>query len=223
MVNQLPKLTNHLANKTKPLRDLLSKKNSWTWSHDKDNPFKDMKECLTAPPVLAFYEMNRKTKVCSDASKYEVTSTNEYIVTLFAYKKECLAFTWLCKPASDYILGKAILEDTYHKQLLKMLTTHCLDQLPLRSHRFRMHLTRFNIGFTLHLPGKKMCTPDTLSRLMPNNIVLTEADQFNEETEAYICSVLDSFQVSVVKLQQIIEEQDIDERFKNCNTFIYAS
>ena len=30
MVNQLSKFTEHLADKTKPLRDLLSKKNSWT-------------------------------------------------------------------------------------------------------------------------------------------------------------------------------------------------
>ena len=31
MVNQLSKFTEHLADKTKPLKDLLSKKNSWTW------------------------------------------------------------------------------------------------------------------------------------------------------------------------------------------------
>ena len=68
LVNQLSKFTNHLADKTMPLRDLLSKKNSWTWSHVHDNAFQNIKECLTTPAVLAFYDVNRKTKVCSDAS-----------------------------------------------------------------------------------------------------------------------------------------------------------
>ena len=68
MVNQLSKFTNHLADKTMPLRDLLSKKNSWTWSHVHDNVFQNIKECLTTPAVLAFYDVNRKAKVCNDAS-----------------------------------------------------------------------------------------------------------------------------------------------------------
>ena len=72
MVNQLSKFTNHLADKTKPLRYLLSKRNSWTWSHAHDNAFQNIKECLTTPPLLAFYDVNRKTKVCSDASKYGI-------------------------------------------------------------------------------------------------------------------------------------------------------
>ena len=72
MVNQLSKFTNHLTEKAKPLRGLLSKNNSWTWSHTEDNAFKDIKECLTTPPVLAFYVFSRKTKVCSDTSKYGI-------------------------------------------------------------------------------------------------------------------------------------------------------
>ena len=72
MVNQLSKFTNHLADKTKPLRDLLSMKNSWTWSHAHDNMFQNIKECLTTTPVLAFYDVNQKAKVCSDDSKYGI-------------------------------------------------------------------------------------------------------------------------------------------------------
>ena len=33
MINQLGKFTPHLAQITKPMRDLLSKKNDWTWGH----------------------------------------------------------------------------------------------------------------------------------------------------------------------------------------------
>ena len=244
MVNQLSKFTNHLADKTKPLRDLLSKKNSWTWSHAHDNAFQNIKDCLTTPPVLAFYDVNRKTKVCSDASKYGVggvilqeqdnglwkpiayfsRALTETELHYSPIEKECLAFTWLCERASDYILGKAIISVTDHKPLLPMLTTHCLDQLPPRIQRFRMRLMRFNIKSILHVPGKEMYTPDTLLRLMvTNSTVGNEAAQFNEETEVYVCSILNSLPVSDVILQQIIEAQDTDEVCKTIKEYCFES
>ena len=70
MINQLNKFTDHLADKTKPLRDLLIKKNSWSWGYAQDKVFKEIKKCLISPPVLALYDCNRRTKVSSDASAY---------------------------------------------------------------------------------------------------------------------------------------------------------
>ena len=46
MVNQFSKFTEHLPDKTKPLRDLLSKKNSWTWGYAQESAFREIKECL---------------------------------------------------------------------------------------------------------------------------------------------------------------------------------
>ena len=46
MINQLSKFTDHLADKTKPLRDLLSEKNSWSWGYAQDKAFKEIKTCL---------------------------------------------------------------------------------------------------------------------------------------------------------------------------------
>ena len=240
LVNQLSKFTNHL---TKPLRDLLSKKNSWTWSHAHDDAFQNVKECLTTPPVLAFYDVNRKTKVCSDASKYGIggvilqeqdnrlwkpiayfsRALTETELRYSPVEKGCLAFTWLCERASDYILGKAIIGVTDHKPLLPMLKTHCLDQLPPRIRHFRMRLMRFNIKSILHVPGKEMYTPDTLSRLMTNNTVCREAAQFNEDAEVYVCSILNWLRVSDVILQQIIEAHDTDEVSRTTKEYCFES
>ena len=43
MVNQLSKFTDHLADKTKPIRDLLSEKNFWSWGQAQDKAFKQIK------------------------------------------------------------------------------------------------------------------------------------------------------------------------------------
>ena len=74
---------------------------------------------------------------------------------------------------------------------------------------------RFNIELILHVPGKEMYAPDTLSRLMTNNTVCKKANQFSEETEAYVCSIQ--------KLQQILEAQDTDEVCRTIKEYCFES
>ena len=203
----------------------------------------EIKECLISLPVLALYDINRKTKVSSDASKYGIGGVvlqeqDDGFWKPIAYfsraltnvelhyspiEKEALGFTWLCERASDYILGKRIIGVTYHKPLLPMLMKHCFDQLPPLIQRFRMRLLRFNIESMIHVPGKEMCTSDTFSRLMARKSLSKDVDKFNEETEAYVCSILDSLPVSDVKLQQIIEAQDNDEVCKTIKQYCYEN
>ena len=105
---------------------------------------------MTLPPVLALYDVIRKTKVSSDASKYGIggvvlqeqddgfwkpisyfsRALTNVELHYSPIEKEALGFTWLCERASNYILGKPIIGVTDHKPLLPMLMTHCLDQLP---------------------------------------------------------------------------------------------
>ena len=53
MINQLGKFTPHLAEITRPMRDLLRKKNDWTWGRAQQRSFAQLKESLTSAPVLA--------------------------------------------------------------------------------------------------------------------------------------------------------------------------
>ena len=138
-------------------------------------------------------------------------------------EKEALGFTWLCERASDYIHGKPIIGVTDHKPLLPMLMTHCFDQLPPRIQCFRMRLLRFNIESMIHVPSKEMYTSDTLSRLMARKSLSKDVNKFNEETETYIRSILDSLPVLDVKLQQIIEAQDNDEVCKTIKQYCFEN
>ena len=67
MANQLSKFTPNLAEIKKPLRDLLSKKNQWVWSHAQEQAFATVKQALMDSPILALFD---PTTVSADASSY---------------------------------------------------------------------------------------------------------------------------------------------------------
>ena len=60
----------NLADRTKPLRDLLCKSCPWTWEQPQQEVFINIKKLLSSPPVLALYDPNANTIVSVDASSY---------------------------------------------------------------------------------------------------------------------------------------------------------
>ena len=65
-VNQLGKFTPNLATITQPLRELLSKKNSWCWTATQEQAFSATKNELLKP----IYKPNAPTKVSADAASF---------------------------------------------------------------------------------------------------------------------------------------------------------
>ncbi|KAL1268845.1 hypothetical protein QQF64_034208 [Cirrhinus molitorella] len=68
MVNQLGKFIPHLAEKDKPLRKLLSKKNCWLWGEAQVKAFQDLKKDLSSTPVLALYDPKKPIKLSIELS-----------------------------------------------------------------------------------------------------------------------------------------------------------
>ena len=56
MINQFGKFSSKLAELTEPLRQLLSKKNSWSLGHPQDQVFAKVKLELMKPTVLALFD-----------------------------------------------------------------------------------------------------------------------------------------------------------------------
>ena len=70
MVNQLSKFSPGLAEKSKPLRELVSTKDEWTSGESQTVAFNEIMQLLISAPVLALYDYKLPTTVASDASKY---------------------------------------------------------------------------------------------------------------------------------------------------------
>ena len=70
MVNQLSKFSDHFADKTKSIRELLLKGSQWTWGKAQQKAFKEIKVDLARAPVLALYDPNKETKIAADVSSY---------------------------------------------------------------------------------------------------------------------------------------------------------
>ena len=227
MANQLGKFTSRLATITQPLRELLSKKNSWSWTVSQEEAFNATKQELLKPTTLALYNPNAPTKVSADASSFGLgavllqKNANDWEPVAFASRsmteverryaqieKEALAATWACEKFTDYILGAKFIIETDHKPLVPLLSTTHLHNLPPRVLRFRLRLNRFDYNIC-HVPGKNLCTADTLSRAPtakpgPNSIA------FQNELEVYMHLISSSLPASSARLQEYCDEQKED-------------
>ena len=228
MANQLGKFTLRLATITQPLRELLSKKNSWGWTTSQEEAFIATKQELLKPTTLILYDPNAPTKVSADASSFGLGAVllqhnaNDWKPVAFAsrsmteverryaqIKKEVLAATWACEKFTNYILGAKFTIKTDHKPLVPLLSTTHLHNLPPRVLCFRLRLNRFNYDIC-HVPGKNLCTADTLSRAPvaepgPNSIA------FQNKLEVYMHLIISSLPASSSRLQEYRDKQKEDQ------------
>ena len=117
MVNHQSKFAEHLADKTKLIRDLMQKDSQWVWGTPQQQAFEEIKSILTAAPVLAPYDPNKDTEVSADASSFglggvlsqkqedqtwrPVTFISRTLTLMecryMQIEKEALALTWACE------------------------------------------------------------------------------------------------------------------------------
>ena len=229
MVNQLAKFSPNLAEKTKPMRELLAKQNAWVWGESQKSSFEQVKEALMASPVLALYDPNLETVLSADASSHglgavllqrqkksgelqpvayisrAMTKCEERYAQI---EKEALAFTWACERLSDYLMGLQFHIQTDHKPLVPLFSSKNLDELPLRVQRFRLRMMRFLYTIS-HVPGKELAIADALSRA-PAAVTSATSNALESETAAYVDFIVKNLPASEQRLKEIKECQEAD-------------
>ena len=229
MVNQLGKFSPNLAEKTRPLRELLRKDRAWVWGIMQQRAFEEVKGTLTTAPVLALFDPSHETVVSADASCYglgavliqrqpegalkpvayisrSLTPTEQRYAQI---EKEALAFTWACERFSDYLVGLQFHIETDHKPLVPLFSTKNLDELPIRVQRFWMRMMRFLFTIS-HVPGKNLTVADTLSRA-PLEETRDSDQTLQEEADALVNLVVQSLPVTERQLEEIKRLQEQDE------------
>ena len=226
MVNQLSKFTPNIASLTKPLREPLSTKKSWCWSHFQDEAFEKVKMELTKPSILAFYSPDANSKISSDASSFGLRvmllqqHADKWRPVAYASRamsdteqrysqieKEALSLVWACEKFSDYVIGRPIHLETDHKPLVPLLSKTYLDCLPPQIVRFRLRLMQFNYTIS-HIPGKLLYTADTLSCAPVDSTEKTAL--VDTETEMFVQAVISQLPVSTSRLDDFRKAQNDD-------------
>ena len=228
MVNQLGKFSSDIAEHSKPLRELLLKKNLWCWTAMQQKSFDNIKDICCSQKILAFYDPNLETIVSSDASSYGMGSVllqkqkdEKWRPVMFASRvlseteqryaqieKESLAVTWSCEKFAYYLVGKHFTIHTDHKPLVSLLGSKRMDELPPRILRFRIRLMRFSYTVE-HIPGKNLVIADTLSRAPLPSLSNHDREQF-EETETSVSAIINEIPASEAKLDEIRRHQSED-------------
>ena len=229
MINQMSKSSPNIAHISKPFRELLSSKTSWTWIADQEEEFIQLKKEVCSSHVLSLYDIEAKTKVSADASAYGIgailmqqqqqgawrpvafasRALNEAETRYAQIEKEALALTWALEKFAEYVFGKSVILETDHKPLVPILGRKSLDQLPPRVLRFRLRLMRFQY-FIQHVPGKTLYTADTLSRAPVKDISDDSSSYSSQEIEQFVQAITAAFPASPDRLDSYRKSQAED-------------
>ena len=237
-VNQMSKFSPHLADATRPLRELLERDAVWHWGDQQETAFNNIKSMLTSAPVLALFDPNLETTLSADASSHGIgavllqkqangekkpvayksralTPTEQRYAQI---EKEALAFTWACESLSDYLLGLRFHIETDHKPLVPLFSLKKgLDELPLRLQRFRLRMLRYSFSIS-HVPGKSLAVADTLSRA-PSAEPTPVEEEFQRDTTSYVSSILSHIPATERRVAEIKQHQHQDEVCKQLMEF----
>ena len=241
LVNHLMKFCPDLAEKTKPLRDLLKKESAWVWGPAQQVAFQQLKADMASEQVLALYDPEKETMVSSDASSfglgavlmqkqpsgemrpvaYASRSMTETARRYAQIEKEALPITWALEHWAEFLIGMRFKVETDDKPLIPLFSTKLIDELPVRIQHFRMRLMRFDFAIA-HVPGKLLYTANSLSRSPQEG----KAQEFkswkdlHDEVECYVNAVLVTLPASDQRLDEIRSELKNDDTLKTVMQYV---
>jgi len=177
-INYLQRFAPNLSSVTTPLRELLQEDVMFTWEPDVHGTcLQNLKELLTSPPVLRYFNHKEEVQLQCDASDkglgaclmqggqpvaYASRSLTKAKQQYAQIEKEMLVIVFGTEKFHEYVYGRTTQVETDHKPLEAILKKSILSA-PKRLQRMMLRLQRYDLHVT-YKPGKHMYLADTLSR-----------------------------------------------------------
>ena len=225
MIQYLGKFIPNLAEKSKPLRDLMRKDTPWVWNHEQEDAYDELKQACSKPPTLAFYDVNKPVTISVDSCQSGLGAVCMQNDQPIAYasraltdtqqrhaqiEKELLAIVFGCERFHDFIYGKQVQVETDHKPL-EAIFRKSLNESPMRLQSMLLRLQRYDLE-VYYKPGSELYIADAFNRAY---LDIQPEDQLEEELEVHVV-----LPMSEERLHQLQEESNADKDIQQLKELI---
>ena len=234
-----------LTNILLPLRPLLSTKNEFAWTSVHDTAFSAAKQALSTAPILSYFDLNKPTRLCTDASyqglgfvlqqksndswkliqagsRFLSDTESKYAII----ELELLAVSWAITKCHIFLAGLphfTVITD--HHPLVPILNTYRLDEIENpRLQRLRHKIMGYN--FTARwIKGTLNNAPDALSRHpmsnpLPHEIMAEIDAQDNPEPSIADIRAVSTDQLNSLCLQDLHQHAQDDQEYQQLQHYI---
>ena len=178
LAQYLSKFLPHLADITKPLRELTQEDTEWIWDQPQKEAFETLKKAVSSTPVLRYYNLKEDVTLQCDASPTGLGAALMQNGQPVAYasraltsaesryaqiEKELLAIVYACDHFEPHIYGRETVQVETDHQPLQAIVVKPLNSAPKRLQRMLLRLQKYNLKVK-YKRGKEMFLADTLSR-----------------------------------------------------------
>jgi len=139
LVNQLSKFLSSITSLLAFLRSLRSKNNELLWMQDVDQVFFNAKRNLTSAPILAYFDLKKPTRLCTDASRqgllgfaFQQLSDNDWVLGQagFHFISETVSlWAWAILKCKNFLAGLSHFKIVTDDQPLVSILNHLLDEI----------------------------------------------------------------------------------------------
>ena len=228
MINYYSKFIPNLATLLNPRNELLRKDVQWKWTDQREQAFKQVKQCLTSPNVLVHYDPTLPIKLAGDASAYGIGAVISHTLpdgserpiafasrTLNAsernyaqLEKEALSLIFGVKKFHEYLYGRRFTLLTDHKPLTTILgpKTGVPPLAAARLQRWALLLSAYEYDLEFR-PTAQHANADGLSRL-PLSII-ADAGTATSDSDVFNVGQIEALPVTAMQLRKVTRQDPI--------------
>ena len=175
-MNYLGKFVPQLSNVSEPLRNLTKEGVKFIWSKIHGDAFNKLKEMISQPPVLQYYNLGKQVVLETDASDYglgAVLLQNGRAVAFASrtltqaerrysqIEKECLALMFGCTRFDHYLHGRAKIKVLTDHKSFETILAKTINTAPKRLQCMMFRLQKFHLEVS-YQKGNRMYISDHL-------------------------------------------------------------